>query len=91
MHGGNSGSLTQIDLNRVTKIKLTSGEFQYGGNHLLAMTFTYDDGSSQVVGSTNYALSTHDETFDLPIGTSFRQVKIWSGGWLVDGMQFVLN
>lgn len=91
MHGGDSGSLTQIDLNRVTKIKLTSGEFQYGGNHLLAMTFTYDDGSSQVVGSTNYALSTHDETFDLPIGTSFRQVKIWSGGWLVDGMQFVLN
>nr|AAB50894.1 VAH1 [Vibrio anguillarum] len=76
MQGGESGSLTEIDLKRVTQITVTSGEFKYGGNHLLRMTFKLDDGSTKVVGSKDYAISTHDEVFELPAGSAIRQVKV---------------
>lgn len=91
MQGGESGSLTEIDLKRVTQITVTSGEFKYGGSHLLRMTFKLDDGSTKVVGSKDYAISTHDEVFELPAGSAIRQVKVWSEGWLADGIQFIIK
>ncbi|MCY9843143.1 leukocidin family pore-forming toxin [Vibrio caribbeanicus] len=91
MHGGNSGSLTQIDLNRVVKVSVTSGEFQYGGKHLLNMVFTMYDGSTQTVGSTTAAITTSEETFEVPDGASIQQIKVWSNGWIADGIQFILN
>ncbi|MGF1694820.1 leukocidin family pore-forming toxin [Vibrio lamellibrachiae] len=92
MAGGTGGDyLTEIDLNRVATISVISGEFKYGGRHLLAIKFTYDDGSLKLVGSTDYAVSSYEETFDLSSGSSISQVKVWTNGWLVEGIQFNLN
>ncbi|OXX72241.1 hypothetical protein B9J87_09130, partial [Vibrio sp. V19_P1S1T109] len=31
------------------------------------------------------------EVFELPAGSAIRQVKVWSEGWLADGIQFIIK
>ncbi|HAS6610702.1 TPA: hemolysin [Vibrio parahaemolyticus] len=90
LHGGKGGLLSAINLNQVKQIEITSGEL-YGSTYILTMTFSYNDGSKQIVGSREIETITHDEVFELIPGTSIQKIKVWSSGWLVDGVQFVLN
>ncbi|EKO3910731.1 leukocidin family pore-forming toxin [Vibrio fluvialis] len=91
MVGGSGGSLSQIDLRQVQSVVATSGDFNYGGQQLLALTFTYLDGSVHTVGSKQYGTNLHDDRFDLPAGQSVTAVKIWADNWLVKGLQLELN
>ncbi|KQA98880.1 hemolysin [Vibrio metoecus] len=89
--GGQGGSLTSVDLSGVTSIVATSGDFQYGGQQLVALTFNYQDGRQQTVGSTTYVSNAHEDRFDLPAAAKITQLKIWADDWLVKGVQFDLN
>nr|pir hemolysin A precursor - Vibrio cholerae (strain El Tor 017) [Vibrio cholerae] len=89
--GGNGGSLSSVDLSGVKSITATSGDFQYGGHELVALTFTYQDGRQQTVGSKAYVTNAHEDRFDLPAAAKITQLKIWSDDWLVKGVQFDLN
>ncbi|OFJ40176.1 hypothetical protein BFX33_14055 [Vibrio cholerae V52] len=91
MVGGNGGSLSPVDLSGVKSITATSGDFQYGGQQLVALTFTYQDGRQQTVGSKAYVTNAHEDRFDLPAAAKITQLKIWSDDWLVKGVQFDLN
>lgn len=89
--GGNGGSLSSVDLSGVKSITATSGDFQYGGQQLVALTFTYQDGRQQTVGSKAYVTNAHEDRFDLPDAAKITQLKIWADDWLVKGVQFDLN
>lgn len=89
--GGNGGSLSSVDLSGVKSITATSGDFQYGGQQLVALTFTYQDGRQQTVGSKAYVTNAHEDRFDLPAAAKITQLKIWADDWLVKGVQFDLN
>ncbi|MFG0605444.1 leukocidin family pore-forming toxin [Vibrio mimicus] len=89
--GGTGGSLQTIDLQNLKAIKALSGDFNYGGQQLMALTFIYRDGSEQMLGSKNSATNTHEESFEIPNGRQVQQLKIWADDWLVKGVQFDLN
>ncbi|UTZ42908.1 leukocidin family pore-forming toxin [Vibrio campbellii] len=89
--GGNGGSLTSVDLSGVKSITATSGDFQYGGQQLVALTFTYQDGRQQMVGSKAHVTNAHEDRFDLPDAAKITQLNIWADDWLVKGVQFDLN
>ena len=89
--GGTGGSLSSVDLSGVTSIIATSGDFQYGGQQLVALTFNYQDGRQRTVGSNDYVTNAHQDRFDVPPSTPITQLKIWADDWLVKGVQFSVN
>ncbi|MGF1791745.1 leukocidin family pore-forming toxin [Photobacterium profundum] len=88
--GGNTNNATSVDLSNVVQIKVYSGEFTYGGKHILALEFVKRDGSIQTFGAkTGSSVGTvQQETLDVPAGSTLQSMHVWSGGWLVDGLQF---
>lgn len=50
------------------------------------LEFIYDDGETITVGSRQY--SNNLKTFEVPIHAQLRALTAWSGGWLLDGVQF---
>ncbi|MDE1242755.1 beta-prism lectin domain-containing protein [Vibrio aestuarianus] len=90
--GGNGGALRRaVDLRQVKAIEVTWGAYYWGGNHIVALKFTYANGYSVTMGSKNYASSKTTDTFHIPQGKTIKQVNVWSQGWLVEGLQFELN
>ncbi|ENM5752186.1 leukocidin family pore-forming toxin [Vibrio mimicus] len=89
--GGTGGSITTVDLTGLSSITATSGDFNFGGQQLVALTFTYQDGRQQMVGSKEYISNAHEDRFDVPTGAKITQMKVWADNWLVKGVQFDLN
>lgn len=90
--GGDGGALrSPVNLAQVESIQVTSGDYYWGGNHIIALKFTFKNGSSILMGSKHYASNKVVETFTIPQGTQIQQMNVWTNGWLVDGLQFELN
>lgn len=90
--GGNGGALrSPVDLSQVESIEISSGQYYWGGNHIVALKFKFKNGSSVMMGSKGYASPIKVETFDIPQGKQIKAINAWTAGWLVDAIQFALN
>ncbi|MBF4426175.1 beta-prism lectin domain-containing protein, partial [Vibrio anguillarum] len=38
-----------------------------------------------------YASNKKVETYTVPQGKRIKQINVWTGGWLVEGLQFVFD
>lgn len=92
MVGGPGGVLgIPVDLEKVAKIEVTSGTFYWGGNHIVALTFTYHDGTVLFYGSKHYAHSQKTDIVEIPSGEELEEINVWSSGQYVDAVQFILD
>ncbi|WP_340480958.1 beta-prism lectin domain-containing protein [Vibrio anguillarum] len=92
VQGTNGGVLrAPIALDQLQSVEVTSGLYNWGGYHIVAIKFTMKDGSSVLLGSTNYASNKKVETYTVPQGKRIKQINVWTGGWLVEGLQFVFD
>ncbi|MEF1173406.1 beta-prism lectin domain-containing protein, partial [Vibrio sinaloensis] len=92
MVGGPGGVLgIPVDLEKVAKIEVTSGTFYWGGNHIVALTFTYHDGTVLFYGSKHYAHSQKTDIVEIPLGEELEEINVWSSGRYVDAVQFILD
>ncbi|KGY08114.1 beta-prism lectin domain-containing protein [Vibrio sinaloensis] len=92
MVGGPGGVLgIPVDLEKVAKIEVTSGTFYWGGNHIVALTFTYHDGTVLFYGSKHYAHSQKTDIVKIPSGEELEEINVWSSGQYVDAVQFILD
>ncbi|KHT50123.1 beta-prism lectin domain-containing protein [Vibrio sinaloensis] len=92
MVGGPGGVLgIPVDLEKVAKIEVTSGTFYWGGNHIVALTFTYHDGTVLFYGSKHYAHSQKTDVVEIPSGEELEEINVWSSGQYVDAVQFILD
>ncbi|EGQ9851616.1 hemolysin [Vibrio cholerae] len=90
VQGTNGGVLrAPIALDQLQSVEVTSGLYNWGGYHIVAIKFTMKDGSSVLLGSTHYASNKKVETYTVPQGKRIKQINVWTGGWLVEGFQFV--
>ncbi len=87
--GGNGGSFNSpLQLNQVASIDITSGKYWWGGEHVLALEFHLKNGSTVFMGSKHYAFSKKTERLQIPENSRIRNIKAWTAGWLIDGLQF---
>ncbi|MCX9563569.1 hemolysin, partial [Vibrio cholerae] len=90
IEGTNGGVLrAPIALDQLQSVEVTSGLYNWGGYHVVAIKFTMKNGSTVLLGSTNYASNKKVETYTVPQGKRIKQINVWTGGWLVEGFQFV--
>ncbi|EPD5883616.1 RbmA family biofilm matrix protein [Vibrio cholerae] len=90
VQGTNGGGLrAPISLEKLKSVEVTSGLYNWGGYHIVAIKLTMKDGSSVLLGSTRYATDKKVETYEIPQGKPIKKINVWTGGWLVEGLQFV--
>ncbi|KOO13933.1 ricin B lectin [Vibrio xuii] len=87
LHGGGGGRLYQVSLTGLKSVTATRGDFRWGGRQLVALTFNYKNGSKKLIGSKRYATNRKEQTAVVPNGQEVTELKIWSNGWLVSGLQ----
>lgn len=87
LHGGDGGGLYQVSLAGLKSVTATRGDFRWGGRQLVALTFNYKNGSKKLIGSKRYATNRKEQTAVVPNGQEVKELKVWSNGWLVSGLQ----
>ncbi|KGY11928.1 hemolysin [Vibrio tubiashii] len=92
MVGGYGGVLgIPVDMTRVASVEVTYGTFYWGGNHVVALTFIYDDGTVLFYGSKHYAYAKKTGQFTVPQGKQIEAVNVWAAGNYIDAVQFVVE
>ena len=87
LHGGDGGALYQVSLTGLKSVTAIRGDFRWGGRQLVALTFNYKNGSKKLIGSKRYATNRKEQTAVVPNGQEVTELKVWSNGWLVSGLQ----
>jgi len=92
MVGGYGGVLgIPVDLERVASVEVTYGTFYWGGNHVVALTFVYQDGTVLFYGSKHYAYAKKVGKFEVPQGKQIEDIKVWAAGDYIDAVQFIVD
>jgi len=92
MVGGHGGVLgIPVDLERVASVEVTYGTFYWGGDHVVALTFIYHDGTVLFYGSKHYAYAKKTGKFDVPEGREIEDMNVWATGNYVDAVQFIFD
>ncbi|MCG9575698.1 FG-GAP-like repeat-containing protein [Vibrio tubiashii] len=92
MVGGHGGVLgIPVDLERVASVEVTYGTFYWGGDHVVALTFIYHDGTVLFYGSKHYAYAKKTGKFDVPKGKEIEDMNVWATGNYVDAVQFIFD
>ncbi|MCG9581930.1 FG-GAP-like repeat-containing protein [Vibrio tubiashii] len=92
MVGGHGGVLgIPVDLERVASVEVTYGTFYWGGDHVVALTFIYHDGTVLFYGSKHYAYAKKTGKFDVPEGKEIEDMNVWATGNYVDAVQFIFD
>nr|UHS16746.1 putative hemolysin [Vibrio sp.] len=92
MVGGHGGVLgIPVDLERVASVEVTYGTFYWGGDHVVALTFIYQDGTVLFYGSKHYAYAKKTGKFDVPKGKEIGDMNVWVTDNYVDAVQFVFD
>ncbi|MCW8348904.1 hypothetical protein MD535_23200 [Vibrio sp. ZSDZ65] len=89
LHGGSGGKLYKVSLAGLKSVTATRGDYQWGGRQLVALTFSYQDGSQKLIGSKLYATNRTEQTAVVPDGQEITDLNIWGteDEWLVSGLQ----
>lgn len=92
MVGGQGGNLgIPVDLERVASVEVTSGTIYWGGKYVVALTFTYRDGTVLFYGSKHYAHSQKTDIFEIPEGEELDSINVWTKDAYVGAVQFILD
>jgi len=92
MVGGQGGNLgIPVDLERVASVEVTSGTIYWGGKYVVALTFTYRDGTVLFYGSKHYAHSQKTDIFEIPEGGELDSINVWTKDAYVGAVQFILD
>ncbi|MFV8458433.1 beta-prism lectin domain-containing protein [Vibrio owensii] len=87
LHGGDGGDLYQVSLAGLKSVTATRGDFRWGGRQLVALAFNYKNGSQKMIGDKRYTTDRKEQTAVVPNGQEVKELKVWSNGWLVSGLQ----
>ena len=87
--GGNGGSQKQVPYQDLQEIIVYTGDFWWGGKHIIRLDFKYTNGDTISTGSTKYSNNIKSTT--IPITGQLSGITAWSRGWLLDGVQFHMS